>query len=298
MRDPNYKCIYCGNCPAARGERSVAPSNLGRAVRRDRTRPLLVKDNAIRGSTQVWLVLVVAVAVVGLLLVGWLRGGRAKATGRGLVGEFRSSAKTSRGPDPTSVFSEPLAVRLAQAVVNGDIPGIQGALKAGAKLNGQGRDGLTPLHLALLHFQLESFSALLAGGADPNSPAKNGDSVMSLVSVMPDPAWLEAAVAHGGDVERRDGRDRTPLMLAARRERPANIKLLVMHGADVNARDKRSDTPLFHTFQALHPSAEIARILLDRGAKADQPNAAGFTARDYAATHGDRSLLAIFSDTR
>lgn len=230
----------------------------------------------------------------------WLHGRNSVGTDKqaGSTGDFRVTNTGPRAPLPNSVFNDRLVARLAEAAVNGDVSGVRDAITQGAKVNTRGRDGLTPLHLALLHFQFAGFNALLENGADPNIAAENGDSIMSLTAVMPEPKWLEAGLLHGGQVERRDSRERTPLMLAASRGRAGNVLLLLSKQADVNTRDNHGNTPLIHTFQAFAPNAEIARALLDHGGRADEADAAGFSARDYASTYGDPTFLTVFPERR
>jgi len=213
-----------------------------------------------------------------------------------LAGDFRSTGSSSGAPRPNAVFSDSLVARLSEAAINGDISGVRDAIARGADVNTRGRDGLTPLHLALLHFQHSGFESLLKNGANPNIPADNGDSIMSLAAVMPESVWLEAALAHGGQIEIRDRRNRTPLMLAASRGRAGNVRLLLSRQADVNARDDHGDTALIHTFQSLAPNTEIAHALLESGGRADESDLAGFSARDYATSYGNPTLLAVFSD--
>jgi ankyrin repeat protein len=172
------------------------------------------------------------------------------------------------------------------------------AKQRGASVNMRGKEGLTPLHLALLHVSFGGFTALLENGADPNIVADNGVAVMSLVPALAESKWLEAALRAGGDVEKRDDRRQTPLMLAASRGRVENVQLLLANGADVNARDERQSGALEHTFHAIKPSATIAELLIAGGAAFDRPDDAGFTARDYAKTYRDPTLMAVFDRRR
>lgn len=250
---------------------------------------------------RLWLLAAVALMVMAALCFGlWLHkrkhAGASNITGS--PGDFRATNGGPRAPQPNAVFSDHLVAKLAEAAVNGDVSDARNAIAQGAKVNSRGRDGLTPLHLALLHFQFAGFNALLENGADPNLAAENGDSIMSLTAVMPEPKWLEAALLHGGQVERRDSRERTPLMLAASRGRAGNVLLLLSKQAEVNTRDNHGDTALIHTFQAFAPNAEIARALLDHGGRADEADAAGFSARDYASTYGDPTFLTVFPERR
>jgi hypothetical protein len=245
-----------------------------------------------------WIPGAVVLLIAAALSVGfWLRARRIAdgSTKAAQAGDFRADGG-SRAPRPDAVFSDRLVVRLSEAAINGDAAGVREAIAGGASVNTRGRDGLTPLHLALLHFQPAGFEALLENGANPNIPADNGDSIMSLAAVMPETIWLESALAHGGQVEIRDRRDRTPLMLAASRGRVRNVRLLLSRQADVNARDDHGDTALIHTFQALAPKGEIAHALLESGGRPDESDLAGFSARDYAASYGDPTLLAVFPE--
>jgi ankyrin repeat protein len=243
------------------------------------------------------------VLVAGITLLGALRWrvGRTslQERNRGAQdGEFQGAADSPNAPQPRDVFVDPLTVALAEAAIRGDGATIQALKSKGAKINQPGREGLTPLHIALLHFNFAGFRALLENGADTNTPADNGVAVMSLVAVMPDAKWLEAALRYGGQVERRDEREQTPLMLAASRAQEQNVKMLIAHGADVNAKDRHGDGPLTHALHALQRSAAIAQILIKHGANFNEPDDAGFTPRDYAGTHHDPSLMAVFVEAQ
>ncbi|MCB1088915.1 MAG: ankyrin repeat domain-containing protein, partial [Verrucomicrobiae bacterium] len=183
---------------------------------------------------------------------------------------------------------------LGRVILEGDVGGIRKALAGGAAVNGKGSHGLTPLHLSLLSFQIESFRTLLSEGANPNLSADNGDAVMSLAALMPEPSWLELAIDRGGDADFPDRRGRTPLMIAARHGRVENVRLLVSKGASLNAIDRHGETALIHTFQAFKPSLAIARLLIAAGADPEKANVAGFKARDFAETYGDAGFLTVF----
>jgi hypothetical protein len=197
-------------------------------------------------------------------------------------------------PDPARIFSDEAMVRLGRAVLKGDADGIRKQAREVASVDGQGRDGLTPLHLSLLGLQFESFKALLDEGADANVPADNGDSPMSLAALMPEPRWLELALKRGGNADRPDRRGRTPLMIAARQGRTDNVRALITGGAHLDTADRHGETALFHTFQAFQPKLEIARMLIAAGADPERENAAGFKARDFAEVYGNPAYLAVF----
>lgn len=208
------------------------------------------------------------------------------------TGDIRHDA--SRKFSPGKYFSDHGAARMVEAALNNDTRAFKQEIAKGARVNARGNSGLTPLHLALLNASPAAFSAILEAGGDPNAAADNGDSVVGLAAMMPDPAYLSGCLKHGAKPDLADARKETPLMLAATRSRRANVRLLLDAGADPNAKDARSLSPLMHAFQALAPDPEIARMMLRAGARTEYANAAGLTARDYAETFEDPSLLEVF----
>ena len=84
-------------------------------------------------------------------------------------------------------------------------------------------------------------------------------------------------------------------MIAASDSLEENVRILVEAGADLNAKDARGSTPLMHAFQSFKPSMEIARLMLAAGARLDDRDPLGLTARDYAATFEDPALMEVFS---
>jgi len=220
------------------------------------------------------------------------------------IGQRRSSlqvlAASSASPasfrlQPSDIFTNTETAQLAHAALMGDERGIDAALAHGASIEASGRDGLTPLLVTLLNFQPSAFAALLRRGADPNRTTANGESAITVASILPDRTYLEAVMRHGGRSDVCDSRQRTPLILAIQRRRVENVRLLLESGAAVNVADARGDTPLMHAFQGLTPDAAIVRALLERGARSDIPNPAGFTAKDYASTFRDPTLLTLLS---
>lgn len=203
-----------------------------------------------------------------------------------------SPAQAARHPSG-EFFENALTAQMVDAALRGDTAEVRAAVRRGADPNARGRDGVTPLHVALLNLNQPAFVALLEVGADPNVPAANGDCAVTLAALFPDRAYLAAALKHRGNPDALDARQRTPLMLAAAAARPENVRLLLGAHAGANLSDARGDTPLIFAFQAAAPNREIVRTLLDAGARAEATNRAGLSARDYAATHDDPSLVRL-----
>lgn len=116
---------------------------------------------------------------------------------------------------------------------------------AGTHVDALGRDGETPLLIALRSRRGAVAAALLEAGADPNA---------------------------------RDGLGRTPLHMAAARCGPALVRTLVERGAAVDAATKDGATALH--FARRHANTSVVAILLGEGAPADAKDRQGRTAAD------------------
>ena len=72
------------------------------------------------------------------------------------------------------------------------------------------------------------------------------------------------------------------------------VKGLLGKGSVVNAKDGHlGRTPLITA--AMNGHAEIARILLDKGADADETDMEGWTAMDYAAAYGYEDIVEMLA---
>jgi hypothetical protein len=109
---------------------------------------------------------------------------------------------------PSEFFTDPLQVRLAVAVDEGDASVVEAAVRAGADVHAWGKDGYSILYWALARNNVAGFEALVKNGADitgeyrdPATLKENRfrDFVIQLALEVPDPAFLGAALRHGLD---------------------------------------------------------------------------------------------------
>ena len=115
-------------------------------------------------------------------------------------------------------------------------------------INARDEKGETALIVAILRRDSSWTGHLLTEGADPNLPARNGD---------------------------------TPLIAAARVGFRDAVDWLIELGAKVDLDNRMGETPLIVAVQSRH--TPIVRELLERGANPDKTDsAAGYSARDYA----------------
>ena len=109
---------------------------------------------------------------------------------------------------------------------------------AGANLEATTRVGaFTPLLVASMAGEAEAVEALLRAGADPQAATTTGETALHFAARGGSVASVEALVAAGADVDARQaGLEQTPLMFAAHEDRADVVRALIRHGADLEAR--------------------------------------------------------------
>jgi len=114
----------------------------------------------------------------------------------------------SKGPtgrwEPRDFFTDPNVIALALASERGEVKEIDRLVSLGTDVNARGKDGITPLFLAMWAKNKAGFLRLLERGADPNlqlsgSPGA-GSSIMSVSALVEnDSDWLEIVLKHRGN---------------------------------------------------------------------------------------------------
>lgn len=172
--------------------------------------------------------------------------------------ETRSIASKVKKMSPEQFFSDPLHLRLARAVDQGDITAVDSAVKDGADVNARGKDGFSILYWAMARNAAAGFEALVQNGAN-------------VMTQYRDPALL-ADVNKLGYIIR----------LALTADNPEFLRAILKHGFDPNyiLYEESGETLLFLAVEEhVEPAMEI---LLDAGAAIDLHNNAGFTAMESA----------------
>lgn len=141
-------------------------------------------------------------------------------------------------------------------------------LAAGASAKAENRYGITPLALACINGNAEMIKALLAAGADANTTLRGGESSLMTASRVGRVEAVRVLLDAGAKVDAADRKGQTPLMWAAADGHAAVIEALIKAGADPKARLKSGFTPML--FAAREGRIEVVRALLKAGVNADE----------------------------
>ena len=126
---------------------------------------------------------------------------------------------------------------------------VRALLAKGADPNVPDRNGRTAVHGAASISATETMQALLKAGGNPNRRDKDGNTPLHLASaaapVTGFVATIRLLLRADADPGIANGEGRTPLHIAVtRHEQPAAVEALLAHGADANRRDRWGSTPL------------------------------------------------------
>ncbi|MEE2778098.1 MAG: ankyrin repeat domain-containing protein [Acidobacteriota bacterium] len=154
---------------------------------------------------------------------------------------------------------------VVSAARSGDRAQLETLLAAGADPNAPQRDGATALHWAAHRRDLDSAGDLLDAGADPNAANELGATPLWVAAENGDATMIGRLLEAGADPEAKLRMGETPLMVAARSGDREAVALLVAAGADINAAENaRGQTALMWAAAQRH--ADVVSLLADFGA--------------------------------
>ncbi|XP_023940015.2 ankyrin repeat domain-containing protein 12 [Bicyclus anynana] len=176
-------------------------------------------------------------------------------------------------------------------------------MAAPALADARDADGLTPLHLAVVHGNVPLVQTLLAAGADVNAKDNEQHTVVHWATVCGEVGALRAVLAAGADAATSDQHGGFPLHYAAQmcgapaatdhQSRGAALEVLRAlvreGGARVVVRDADGRTPLLWAASAGSAAAVLA--LHQAGASVDDADRDGLTALHCAAARGHTEAL-------
>jgi len=191
------------------------------------------------------------------------------------VSRNRSPAQRMQRTPPHRFFTDPLQIRLADAVDRGDDAAVAAAVRDGADVNARGSEGFALMYWAIARDRVSGFESLMKHGADVtlwardpalmSDPRFNRRLIRLLVSTK-NPGFLEAALRQGLDPDSMLGTSsRESLLFGAIRDHcESAVRTLLDAGADINFRNGFGETPMIEA--GMYSDYKIAWYLLQRGA--------------------------------
>lgn len=166
----------------------------------------------------------------------------------------------------------------------------------GAEINARMTGGFTALHLAAQQGQTEVVKILITAGADKtllSEPKGSGLQPIHLAALGGHVSAMSALYKAGVSIDALTGDKKTPLMiaLAAKQDKMAN--LIVNTGANLNAADSQGLTALM-ILASYDGSLELAKKVVDKGAKLETESKGNATALDYAKSKKRDDLIKYF----
>jgi len=152
-----------------------------------------------------------------------------------------------------------------KAVANGDLNKVVALLNSHPELvESRNSMGLTPLHVAVMHSQLEIAELLLANGADVNArdPRQKTPLILAMFTYNHD-KMVRLLLAKGAGVNLTDGSSMTALAYAAQLGQVEDAKILIANDGNINF--AQGTTPLVMAVTGGH--REVVRLLLENGAE-------------------------------
>jgi uncharacterized protein len=155
---------------------------------------------------------------------------------------------------------------VADAAMSRDIASTRERLRTGADVNAAQGDGMTALHWAATHDDVDLARMLLYAGANVRATTRlGGYTPLHLAGKTGRAAVMKAIVEAGAPVDARTATGATALMLAAASGSAEAVSLLLDHGADPNAREAANDQTAL-MFAAALDRTEAVAVLLRRSA--------------------------------
>jgi len=169
---------------------------------------------------------------------------------------------------------------------------IRALIKQRVNINTPQPDGMTPLHWATYHDDLEIAQLLVRAGANVKAANRYGVTPLSLACTNGNAALVEMLLKSGADANAALPGGETPLMTAARTGNLAAVKALIHHGANVEAKDdRRGQTALI--WAAAEGHADVVQALIDADADFKLRVPSGFNPLMFAVRAGHIDVVRV-----
>lgn len=171
-----------------------------------------------------------------------------------------SAAQAVPGPADTkgSPAKESKTNDIKDVIIKGDEDLIEHLFSYKNRINRKDNEGLTPLHISVMHGNLKTVEAIIKKGAIINTVDNYG---------------------------------RTPLYYAALYVKPEITALLLKNGANPNIADREGKSPLCIGYSGSRDNGEILKALVKSGCKLNIRDNNGWTALHWAAFYGKEEAV-------
>ncbi len=201
-----------------------------------------------------------------------------------VLGCQATSSKNELGMKRLNVneyFSDPKAIALANAAVDGNIAKINELIDSGTPVDIQGRNGITPLWWVTFNrgrYGYDAMEALLKRGANPDAEFTELNSTMlDLFASGTVPELIKLFVEHGADmywVDREHGRTFPPIAGSFTMKNFENVKMFYQLGFDMNYKN-HCDVPLVYDAVASSAYDIVIWMIEDLGVETNGYGQAG-----------------------
>lgn len=150
------------------------------------------------------------------------------------------------------------------AAYHDDLETVQVLVDSKANVDVANRYGVTPLSIACQNGSAPIVELLLERGADPRTTLRGGETVLMTAARTGKPGPVDALIKRGADVNAKERRGQTALMWAAADGHTGVVELLIKAGADVRAKSPDSGFNAFF-FAVREGRTDVVRALLKAG---------------------------------
>uniref|UniRef100_A0A8C0EN43 Ankyrin 1 n=1 Tax=Bubo bubo TaxID=30461 RepID=A0A8C0EN43_BUBBB len=151
------------------------------------------------------------------------------------------------------------------------------------------QNGLTPLHVAVHHNNLEIVKLLLPKGSSPHSSAWNGYTPLHIAAKQNQMEVASSLLQYGASANAESMQGVTPLHLASQEGHADMVALLFSKQANGDLGNKSGLTPLHLVAQEGH--VLVADVLVKHGVTVDATTRMGYTPLHVASHYGNIKLV-------